>query len=104
MGPRRRPSFSVLAKDGKEEGTMVKQRFPVLIRGWRFTRATVFEPILLLRVLVSVRQYLHYVPLGVLDLLMGAFMTLRFTTTLCGLGAWGGEWLVETVQASTFRE
>ena len=71
---------------------MVKQRFLVLFRRWLVTVTKVFGPILLFEVFVSVRQYLQYAPLGILDLLMGAFLTLLLTATLCGLWAWG-EWL-----------
>ena len=71
---------------------MVRQRFLVLFRCWLVTVAKVFGPILLFEVFVSIRQTLQLAPLGVLDLLMGAFMTLMLTATLCGLWAWG-EWL-----------
>jgi hypothetical protein len=54
--------------------------------------AKVFGPILLFEVFVSIRQTFQLAPLGVLDLLMGAFMTLMLTATLCGLWAWG-DWL-----------
>lgn len=70
---------------------MVKQRFLVLFRRWLVTVAKVFGPILLFEVFVSVRQYLQYVPLGILDLLMGALMALLLTALLCFLWAWG-EW------------
>ena len=70
---------------------MVKQRFLVLFRRWLITVAKVFGPILLFEVLVLVRQYLQYVPLGILDLLTGAILTLMLTALLCGLWAWG-EW------------
>ena len=71
---------------------MVRQRFLVLFRRWLITVAKVFRPILLFEVFVSVRQYLQLAPLGIQDLLMGAFMTLVLTAMLCGLWAWG-EWL-----------
>jgi len=71
---------------------MVKQRFLVLFRRWLVTVAKVFGPILLFEVFVSVRQYLQYVPLSILDLLMGALMTLVLTALLCGLWAWGEWW------------
>ena len=70
---------------------MVKQRFLVLFRRWLVTVAKVFGPILLFEVFISVRQYLQLAPLGVLDLLMGAFMSLLLTAALCALWAWG-EW------------
>jgi hypothetical protein len=69
----------------------VKQRFLVLFRRWLVTVAKVFGPILLFEAFVSVRQYLQLTPLGVLDLLMGVFMSLLLTAALCGLWAWG-EW------------
>jgi hypothetical protein len=71
---------------------MVKQRFLVLFRRWFVTVAKVFGPILLFEVVVSVRQYLQYVPLGILDLLMGALMTLVLTALLCGFWTWGEWW------------
>ena len=71
---------------------MVRQRFLVLFRRWLVTVAKVFGPILLFEVFVSVRQYLQLAPLGIQDLLMGAFVTLVLTAMLCGLWAWG-EWL-----------
>ena len=70
---------------------MVKQRFLVLFRRWLETVARVFGPILLFEVVISVRQHLQYAPLGILDLLMGALLTLLLTALLCGLWAWG-EW------------
>jgi hypothetical protein len=70
---------------------MVKQRFLVLFRRWLVTVAKVFGPILLFEVLVSVRQYLQLAALGISDLLMGAFVSLLLTASLCGLWAWG-EW------------
>jgi len=71
---------------------MVKQRFLVLFRRWLFTVAKMFGPILLFEVFALVRQYLQYAPLGVLDLLMGALMTLLLTALLCWLWAWGEWW------------
>ena len=71
---------------------MVKQRFLVLFRLWLVTVAKVFGPILLFEVFVVVRQYLQYVPLGILDLLTGAILTLMLTAVLCGLWAWGEWW------------
>ena len=71
---------------------MVKQRFLVLFQRWLVTLAKVFGPILLFEVFVSVRKYLQYAPLDVVDLLMGVLMTLVLTAMLCGLWAWG-EWL-----------
>lgn len=71
---------------------MVKQRFLVLFQRWLVTVAKVFGPILLFEGFVSVRQYLQYVPLGILDLLMGALMALLLTALLCGLWAWGEWW------------
>ena len=70
---------------------MVKQRFLVLFRRWLVTVAKVFGPILLFEVFVSVQQYLQYVPLGILDLLMGTLVTLVLMTLLCFLWGWG-EW------------
>ena len=70
---------------------MVKQRFLVLFRRWLVTLAKVLGPILLFEVLLSVRQYLQLAPLGILDLLTGAFVSLLLTFSLCGLWAWG-EW------------
>ena len=71
---------------------MVKQRCLVLFRRWLVTEAKVFGPILLFEVFVTVRQHLQWTPLDVLDLLMGAFVSLLLTAALCGLWAWG-EWL-----------
>ena len=71
---------------------MVKQRFLVLFRRWLITVAKVFGPILLFEVLVLVRQYLQYVPLGILDLLTGAILAPMLTALLCGLWAWGEWW------------
>ena len=74
---------------------MVKQRFLVLFRCWLLTLSKVFGPILLFEVFVSVRQYLQYVPLGILDLLRGVLLTLLLTAMLCGLWAWGEWWCSE---------
>ena len=71
---------------------MVKQRFLVLYRRWLFTVAKVFGPVLLFEAFVSVRQYLQYAPLGILDVLSGTLLTLMLTTLLCGLWAWGEWW------------
>ena len=71
---------------------MVKQRFLVLFRRWLVTVAKVFGPILLFEVFVSVRQYLQYVPLGILDLLKGAIFAFMLTALLCGLWVWGEWW------------
>jgi len=71
---------------------MVKQRFLVLFRRWFFTVAMVFGPILLFEGLVLIRQYLQYAPLGMLDLLMGALVTLLVAVLLCWLWAWGEWW------------
>ena len=70
---------------------MVKQRFLVLFRRWLITVARVFGPILLFEAFVSVRHALQYVPLGILDVLMGALIALLLTAMLCGFWA-GGEW------------
>ena len=72
---------------------MVKQRFLVLFRRWLFTVAKVFGPILLFEVFVLVRQYLQYVPLSILDLLMGALSELSCSRPCCvgfGRGESGG--------------
>jgi hypothetical protein len=71
---------------------MVKQRFLVLFRRWLVTVAKVFGPILLFEVFVLARQHLQYLPLGILDLLTGAILTLMLTALLCGLWAWGEWW------------
>jgi hypothetical protein len=71
---------------------MVKQRFLVLFRRWLFTVAKAFGPILLFEGFVLVRQYLQYVPLSILDLLMGALAALLITALLCLLWAWGEWW------------
>ncbi len=70
---------------------MVKQRFLVLFRRWLFTAARVFGPILGYELLVLVRQYFQYVPLSILDLLMGTLAALLIIALLCWLWAWG-EW------------
>jgi hypothetical protein len=70
---------------------MVKQRFLVLFRRWLFTVTKVLGPILLFRGLVSVREHLHYTPLGMLDVLTGALITLLLSALLCLIWAWG-EW------------
>ena len=70
----------------------MKQRFLVLFRRWLVTVAKVFGPILLFEVLVLVRQYLQYVPLGILDLLKGAIFAFMLTALLCGLWVWGEWW------------
>ena len=71
---------------------MVKQRFLLLFQRWLVTVAKALGPILLFEVFVSVRQYLQYAPLGVVDLLMGVLMTLVLTAMLCGLWALGEWW------------
>jgi hypothetical protein len=71
---------------------MVKQRFLVLFRRWLVTVAKVFGPILLFEGFVLVRQYLQYVPLGILDLLKGAIFAFMLTALLCGLWVWGEWW------------
>src|SRR5581483_9351054 len=76
---------------------MVKQRFLVLFRRWLVTLAKVLGPILLFEVLLSVREYLQVAPLGILDLLTGAFVCLLLTASLCGLWAWG-EWSWSTLR------
>ncbi len=70
---------------------MVRQRFLVLFRRWLFTAAKVFGPILGYELLVLVRQYFQYVPLSIVDLLMGALAALLIIALLCWLWAWG-EW------------
>jgi hypothetical protein len=64
----------------------------VLFRCWLFTVGKVFGPILLFEGLVLIRQHLQYAPLGMLDLLMGALVTLLITSLLCCLWAWGEWW------------
>ena len=71
---------------------MVKQRFRVLFRRWHFTIVRVFGPILLFELFALVRQHFQYAPLSILDLLMGALMTLLITALLCWLWAWGEWW------------
>jgi hypothetical protein len=71
---------------------MVKQRFLVLFRRWLFTVAKVLGPILLFEGLILIRQHLQYAPLGMLDLLTGALVTLLITSLLCWLWAWGEWW------------
>ena len=68
---------------------MVKQRFRFLFRRWFFTVARVCGPILLYELLVLVWQYFRYAPLGLLDLLMGAFLAFLLTVLLCWLWALG---------------
>ena len=71
---------------------MVKQRFLLLFRRWLFTVAKVFGPILLFELFVMVRQHFQYVPLSILDLLMGALVALLIAALLCWLWAWGEWW------------
>ena len=71
---------------------MVKQRFLVLFRRWLFTVAKVFGPILLFEMFLFVREHFQYAPLSILDLLMGALVTLLITALLCWLWAWGEWW------------
>ena len=71
---------------------MVKQRFLVLFRRWLVTVAKVFGPVLLFEAFLSVRQYLQYAPLGILEVLSGTLLTLMLTPLLCGLWAWGEWW------------
>ena len=83
---------------------MVKQRFLVLFRRWLFTMVKVFGPILLFEGFVLVREYLQYAPLGILDLLMGALTALAaYGPAVWALGV-GRMVVVETAQASWFRE
>ena len=70
---------------------MVKQRFLTLFRRWFFTVIKVIGPILLYQLFLSVRDHLRFVPLGTLDVLLGALAILLFVALVCGLWAWG-EW------------
>jgi hypothetical protein len=71
---------------------MVKQRFLVLFRHWFFTAARVFGPILGYELFVSVRQYFQYLPVSLVELLMGAGGVLLTIALLCWLWAWGEWW------------
>jgi hypothetical protein len=71
---------------------MVKQRVRVLFRRWFFTVAKVCGPILLYELFVLVRRHFQYVPLGILDLLVGALSAFLLTALLCWLWALG-EWM-----------
>ncbi len=70
---------------------MVKQRFLILFRRWSFTTTRVFGPIVLYQLFVSVREYLQFVPLSALHVLLGFLAILLSVALACGLWAWG-EW------------
>lgn len=71
---------------------MVRQRFRVLFRRWFFTVTRFCGPILLFELFALVRQHLHYVRIGMSDLLMGALLVFLLTAVMCWLWALG-EWL-----------
>lgn len=71
---------------------MVRQRFLVLFRRWAFTVAKVLGPVFLFELVVLARQHLNYAPVGILDLLGGAFASLLIAALLCLFWAWGGWW------------
>jgi len=71
---------------------MVKQRFLMLFRRWLFTFGKVLGPILLFEGIVSVRQYLQYVPLAMSDWLAGVLIALLATACMCWLWALGECW------------
>jgi hypothetical protein len=71
---------------------MVTRRFQVLFRRWLFTVAKVFGPILGYELLVLVREYFHYAPLSIGDLLLAGLTALLLLAFLCWLWAWGEWW------------
>ena len=71
---------------------MVRQRFLVLFRRWAFTVAKVLWPVFLFEVFMLVRKHLNYAPVGILDLLAGAFTSLLIAALLCLFWAWGEWW------------
>ena len=65
--------------------------------------ARVCGPILVCELLVLVRQYFQYAPLGLLDLLMGALLVFLLTVLLCWLWArWERVDMVQAAQVTGF--
>ena len=70
---------------------MVKQRFGTLFRPRVITFAKVFGAILGYHLFRMAREYFQYLPLSLVELLMGAGGVLLTIALLCWLWAWG-EW------------
>ncbi len=70
---------------------MVKQRFLTLFKPLAITFAKVFGPILAYHLFGLGREYFQFLPLSLLELLMGAGALLLSVALICALRAWG-EW------------
>jgi hypothetical protein len=83
--------LSVLAADRKGGNEMVKQRFVTLFKPLTVTFAKVFGPILGYHLFGLGREYFQFLPLSLLELLMGTGGILLSLALVCALWACG-EW------------
>jgi hypothetical protein len=70
---------------------MVRRRFVTLFKPLAVTFAKVFVPVLGYHLFGLARQYFHYLPISLLELLMAAGGVLVSIALGCVLWAWG-EW------------
>jgi len=70
---------------------MVKQRFVTLFRPLTVTFAKVFGAVLGYHVFGMAREYFQYLPIRLVELLVGGGAVLLTIALLCWLWAWG-EW------------
>ena len=87
---------------------MVKQRFGTLFRPRVITFAKVFGAILGYHLFRMAREYFQYLPLSLVELLMGAGGVLLTIALLCWFWAWGSgrgrSWAGYVVSAASYSD